>query len=105
MNNTLSSLFEPRPERWGLRGDPYLWEDLQQSFSEITFPCSETKVIRLFEHFFEELTGHSFNTDCSYYVVDKYKHGGMSSGGISIEFWKEAGLPLLLSRLRKQTIN
>lgn len=26
-------IFEEKPEQWGLRGDPYLWEDMKKEFT------------------------------------------------------------------------
>ena len=32
-------------------------------------------------------------------VIKQFAHGGMSSGGVDNQWWKEEGLPLLKSRL------
>ena len=34
-------------------------------------------------------------------VIDRFKHGGMSSGGVDNRFWTEKAIPLLKSRLMK----
>lgn len=31
----VSSVFEKLPEQWGLRGNPYRWEELKQSFPDV----------------------------------------------------------------------
>jgi hypothetical protein len=100
MKPTVSKIFEQKPERWGLRGDPFLWDELQQVFTTIPLPCSKTCFIHHFEKFFQELTNHSFKSESDNWV-EKYDHGGMSSGGISVQFWRENALPVLISRLEK----
>jgi hypothetical protein len=100
MKASVSKIFEENPERWGLRGDPYLWDELQQVFTTIPLPCSKTCFIHHFEKFFLELTNHSFKSESDFWV-EKYDLGGMSSGGISVEFWQKKALPLLFTRLEK----
>lgn len=102
MKPTISLIFDPKPEKWGLRGDPYLWDDLQKVFTTIPLPCSKTLFIHHFEKFFQELTNHPFKADTDFFQVDKYAHGGMSTGGISVNFWKKQALPLLITRLHKE---
>lgn len=100
MKPSVSKIFEQRPERWGLRGDPLLWDELQQAFTMISLPCSKTCFIRHFEKFFYELTNHSLKSESNIWV-EKYDTGGMSGGSISAEFWQEDALPLLITRLEK----
>lgn len=100
MKASVSLIFEHKPEQWGFRGDPYLWEELQQSFSKISLPCSEQCFIQYFKQFFQKHTDHPLNTESPFFV-EKYAHGGMSSETISPEFWKETVLPLLVTRLHQ----
>lgn len=91
------STFYPTPEKWGLRGDFYLWENLRGAMKKGT-PTNnvekfEAKLIKLFR----EKTGRSlFYKDIIY--IDKYAHGGMSSGMISTDWWRNEAIPLLISR-------
>jgi len=32
--NLVADLFDPEPEQWGLRGDPYLWREMKETFAE-----------------------------------------------------------------------
>jgi len=41
MVKSVSIIFKSKPKRWGLRGDPYLWDELEKNFSTILFPCSK----------------------------------------------------------------
>lgn len=104
MKKSISIIFKPKPEFWGLRGDPYLWDELEQVFANIPAPCSKTSFIDYFEKFFQKLTNHSFNTEAESIFVEKYARGGMSSGQISMEFWRKKALLLLLNRLEKVNV-
>ncbi len=95
---SLSSLFEDEPQQWGLRGDPYLWRDMRDHFEEVSLPTSPVELEGVIRDMFFELTGHDLSSDQSI-KVDKYSHGGMSSGGISSRFWRDSALPLLKERL------
>ncbi|MGM0877343.1 MAG: hypothetical protein ACQEWV_22065 [Bacillota bacterium] len=101
MKPSVSMIFEQKPDQWGLRGDPYLWDDLQNVFTTIPLLCSKSRFIQHFKKYFQELTNHPFKTDTDFFGVEKYAHGGMSSGGISIAFWEKKALPLLINRLQK----
>ena len=37
-----SDLFEPEPEKWGLRGDTYLWRELKEHFGDNELPNDES---------------------------------------------------------------
>ena len=100
MRQSVSEIFDERPVQWGFRGDPYLWDEMAKSFSTIDITCSKSQFTVLFKEFFLELTNHAFEGD--YIFVEDFAHGGMSSGMVSIEFWKEKGLPLLLERLERE---
>ncbi|MEH7108845.1 hypothetical protein [Bacillus sp. JJ1764] len=100
MKPSVAKIFEQKSEQWGLRGDPYLWDELQQVFSTIPLPCSKTCFIQHFEKFFQKLTNHSFKSESDFWV-EKYDHGGMSSGGIGVDFLHKKTLPLLFTRLEK----
>lgn len=38
--DTASVLFDPEPETWGLRGDPYLWRALREYLADARLPRS-----------------------------------------------------------------
>lgn len=101
MVNLVGKIFEKRPERWGHRGDPYLWGDLEKHFLMIPLPYSEEEFIKEMNRIFEELTGHKLESNDSIYI-SSYSHGGMSSGMISQEFWYKTALPILIKRLQNE---
>ncbi|MDR7240513.1 hypothetical protein [Neobacillus drentensis] len=91
-------IFKERPESWGYRGDPYLWEDLEKHFSTISIPLSEEDFIMEMHLNFEKLTGSKLESDDNIHI-SRYSHGGMSSGMISQEYWHKNVLPMLIQRL------
>jgi len=93
----LSELFKEEPLRWGLRGDPFLWRDMERTLRGISFPQTEAQFIALIERTFEQLTGARISS-ADHIYVEKYAHGGMSSGYVSPAFWRETALPLLRAR-------
>jgi hypothetical protein len=101
MSTSISTLFSPEPDQWGLRGDPYLWREMASNFQSIPIPESLPLLSVALEQAFFKLTGHP----ASYYGhihLTRHAHGGMSSGSISTAFWRENGIPLVLSRFKAQ---
>ena len=94
---SVADLFEHKPQNWGLRGDPYLWEDMKQSFSSIMLPVSTEVFIEKFRDEFEKITGMPLTQDCRP-LVPEYSDGGMSAGQVRGRFWLDVALPLLLER-------
>ncbi len=93
----ISKIFIKKPEQWGLRGDPYLWDDLSQYFSNINSELTPEEFVCEFQKAYELYTGQ--NLACMEYIhIPKYSHGGMSSGTVCPEFWNNKALPLLTER-------
>lgn len=94
----ISDLFKSPPSPWwGLRGDPFLWKDLSRVFRKVPIPRSEAILMSMLEGAFLALTGYTIEQTDDFFV-ERYAHGGMSSGGISPEFWREKAIPLLCRR-------
>lgn len=92
MKRTFADLFTIPPASWGARGERYFWEDLRLHALQNSLPLPDN-----FENFvqelnvlFEDLTGHTV-TERDWFFVDKYAHGGMSSGHIDPKGWREGG--------------
>ena len=94
---TVASLFQEEPIQWGLRGDPYLWREMAQYFEHTPLPATAEELRVLIETAFESLTGQPISID-KHFFVERFSHGGMSSGHISPEFWRDKAIPLLLAR-------
>lgn len=93
----ISALFDPESAQWGLRGDPYLWREMRQRLASVGCPETARELLAIIEAVFEELTGHPIS-HTEFIHVEKYSHGGMSSGMISPGFWRDTAIPLLRQR-------
>lgn len=93
----ISALFIPEPTSWGLRGDPWLWRDMRQRFSAVPCPATGDELAAIIEAEFDRLTGHPV-THGEMIHLEQYSHGGMSSGMVWPEFWRDTALPLLRQR-------
>lgn len=95
----VSSLFEEKPWQWGLRGDPFLWDEMVETIEQLPLSATESELEKLLVATFERLVGVSIRGP-EFIYVERYAHGGMSSGQVSVEFWRNTALPLLTSRYR-----
>ena len=95
---TVSNIFIERPARWGLRGDPGLWEAMHDYFTTKPLPYSTEQFIQDFRDCFKELCGCRLGSEKGTYV-QQFNRGGMSEGSVSHRFWIERALPMLLIRL------
>jgi hypothetical protein len=97
----MADLFDPEPQTWGLRGDPYLWRALRERLSETDMPRSAEEAVGVLHAAFGELTGLDLasETASSAYLA-QYAHGGMSSGTISLDAWRQRLIPMLADRAR-----
>jgi hypothetical protein len=97
----VSALFDPEPGTWGLRGDPFLWRALRGHLAGQDIPPSAGELISLLHAAFRELTGTDLTSDPAPSAYqEQYAHGGMSSGMISLDTWREKLLPTLAERAR-----
>jgi hypothetical protein len=98
----MAILFEPEPEQWGLRGDPYLWRALRDHLSATDIPTSGDAVVTLLHRAFSELAGVDLASASDERVyLEQYAHGGMSSGQICLPVWRDRLVPLLTKRARE----
>ena len=97
---TLNHSFDKHPEQWGLRGDPSLWAELQTHFNSNEMPSSVSEFRAQLETIIQQLTGCDLDSDDAVFVP-RYDAGGMSSGHVSPEFWREFAIPLLCERFGK----
>ena len=94
----LAHIFQPPPARWGLRGDPYLWQELEPALAEQPLPDSPAAIDTLLVSLYLKLVGEAPGAGRHTFVA-RYAHGGMSSGYVDADFWLTQGFPLLKSRL------
>lgn len=98
-NNFVSTLLEKKPERWGLRGDPFFWDELKQKTQTIRLPETKADLEKLLLELFKELTGQEPEYGKSIYV-NRYIGYGMSSGIVCADYWLEEGFPLIIQRFK-----
>jgi hypothetical protein len=94
---TVGDLFDQEPQQWGLRGDRHLWRELRDTLSEVELPPTSAELERLLENEFWRITGASL-AFCDEKFMERFSHGGMSSGYISGDFWRQRGFPLFVER-------
>jgi molybdenum cofactor cytidylyltransferase len=74
---------------------------MRQRFEGVACPTTSEELASVIKEAFEELTGFPLSHADPVYV-EKYSHGGMSSGYVNPKFWRETALPLLQSRFMAQ---
>jgi ADP-ribosylglycohydrolase len=96
-HGTIAELLQREPDQWGARGDPYLWRALAERFQATPLPPSQAALLQQLHQAFSELTGKPIST-AEHFHVERFAHGGMSSGHITPQFWRETAIPLLSAR-------
>lgn len=95
-----AALFAPAPRRWGLRGDPHLWDMLAAAAADWPPPADAAALERDLAAAFRAVVGQDWNGDEPIPVAALAKPwGGMSNGMVDPRWWRQTGVPLLLSRL------
>lgn len=96
---TLGELFDPVPLRFGLRGDPRLWEAMRLRFADEAFPANQWDLLAAVGTAFQELTGVRLARDIGHIPVAAFRTGsGMSDGVVDGDWWHTVGQALLLDR-------
>ena len=93
----VSDLFYPEPERWGFRGDPYFWRYLRQLFSNTDMPFDPDMLESVIRKEHLRLSGEKMSLHSKAFFP-MFSHGGMTSGGVSGEYWMKTAIPLLRER-------
>lgn len=70
---------------------------MRQRLDAVGCPETAEELVAIVEATFEQLTGHSISHR-DYIYLEKYSHGGMSSGMVSPGFWRDTAIPLLKQR-------
>jgi hypothetical protein len=93
----LAQLFTPEPSQWGLRGDPYLWRELRETLAGQAWPATADELEALLVTSIEAQIGAPLAGEAPIFV-QRFSHGGMSSGLVDPRFWRATALPLLRAR-------
>jgi hypothetical protein len=95
----VADLFDPEPEQWGLRGDPWVWRALRDHLGEAYLPPSAGEVEAMLYTAFNRVVAVDLGTETAESVYrEQFAHGGMSSGHVHLQTWRVVLLPLLLDR-------
>lgn len=96
---SLGGLFDPEPDAWGLRGDPYLWRALRARFATTTLPATPAELEAVTRDAAEAIIGTPVSdTDDPVYVPEFDPGHGMSAGGVLPSWWNATGIPTLIRR-------
>ena len=93
----ISDLFEPAPERWGLRGDLFLWMEMRHALCHVEIPEQPQELGQTISSAFRALTGEDLTRSADF-LVDRFARGGMSSGMVCSRFWRKEFIQLLQQR-------
>jgi hypothetical protein len=97
----VADLFTPTPQRWGLRGDPWVWQAMCDHLSGTYLPPSLAEVEAVLYAAFNRIVGVDLATEVEPSVYRaEFAHGGPSSGGVHLDTWRGDLMPLLMERAR-----
>lgn len=98
---TIADLFEPEPATWGLRGDPFVWRSLRAMLTRQVLPTTERDLVEILRSSFRWLTGNDLQDQTTDRIYrEELARGGMSSGQVDLEIWRNVLVPLLVERWR-----
>ena len=99
----VADLFDPEPSTWGLRGDPYVWRALRELLSGTAMPPSVGELMSLLHAAFHQVVNVNLVADPASSVRrEQFAHGGMSSGMVSLDTWRNRLMPMLADRARSR---
>ena len=94
-------LFEPEPDRWGLRGDPWVWQAMRDHLQGTYLPPTLGEAEAMLYNAFNRIVGVDLATEIAASVYrEEFAHGGMSSGQVHLDTWRAELMPLLVDRAR-----
>lgn len=95
----VGDLFTDEPTAWGSRGDPWLWRELGDRFAGIASPARRGLLAAALRRAAADEIGVPLTSPLADSVfVERFAHRGMSSGAVSLAWWRGTGLPVLLER-------
>jgi hypothetical protein len=96
----VAKYFDGPPTQWGLRGDPFLWNELREATAQKRIPLTVSELEKMLHKLFEDLVGEKPRKGKNVFV-ERFDNGGMSSGMVCGDFWLEQGF----ARIFQQYIN
>lgn len=92
-------IFDPEPEQWGLRGDPYVWAEICDRLEGSPVPVVAEEAVSILHDAFRVVVGVALDEPLDRVAVERFDHGGMSGGWVDLKTWREHLMPLLEARL------
>ena len=102
-SDDIERIFSTVQTRWGLRGDPLLWDAIKQRVSLRGLPETPHQFAAQLAQDYADIVGQPFGEQDDYVGVASLhrENGGMSSGMVSQKAWREGLMPLLLARFNE----
>jgi hypothetical protein len=97
-SRNISSLFHNEPKQWGLRGDPYLWDEMRLESTNVKLLENEILMKEYFYELFYKLTGYEITKNREIFI-ERYPY--FIAGGISCGWWIVNGIPFIMERYKK----
>lgn len=94
---TVTDLFDPVPDGWGLRGDLYLWLEMRSALNHVPIPDRAETLDQIISSLFFVLTGAELSPEIQVRVT-RFERGGMSSGMVDGDFWHNTLIPMIRQR-------
>jgi hypothetical protein len=98
---SISSLLDEEPRQWGLRGDPFLWDEMRIKSKDKILLETEEMMQDYFYKLFYEITGIEITLNRNISLEKYYVGFGMSGGVVCSKFWIKNGIPFILERYKK----
>ena len=85
--------------QWGLRGDPHAWQALGDLVAATPTPPTPDAARRMLVDGLGQVAHVDLDgTDEAHVYREDLDHGGMSGGGVNLDWWRTKGIPLLVDR-------
>lgn len=96
---TVGDLFARQPIRWGLRGDVYLWLELQQTLAHVPVPKNRWELERILRESWQAAMGLALTDSATPVYVERFDPGrGLSAGNVLPSWWHHTGMMILVDR-------
>lgn len=91
--------FDVVHRQWGLRGDPHAWRALRDLVAMTPTPRTPDAARKAFVDGLRQVAGVDIDETDEPHVYRKHlDHGGMSGGGVNVDWWRTKGIPLVVDR-------
>lgn len=96
---TIGDLLARRPVRWGLRGDTYLWLELERRLADEPLPDRWFALRSTLEAAWADAVGCPLTDSAGPIHLERLDPGqGISAGSVLPSWWHGTGIPILVDR-------